>query len=244
MTIEVVKLRIGDRQTLRTRWERSEPTLRPTLFRMQTLTGRSLEREIMDTPASDSEVYSRADCNAALHSLNRLHRFLFYNGAFYSHLRRAAPRDVLEIGCGGGYLAHAVARQLPDARVRAVDRNAEAVDFCQQNIPALPNLSFECVDDTASEEVDVVYVHDVAHHMDDDELTGFIRAQYARVRHSLVIVDLHRHWLASVLWYAWRAEIQQNSCDAAGMCRRFCCAIGWRAPTAFRRSARRSSATS
>ena len=200
MTIEVVNVRIGADAVVNEFLARETPLPRPTLFRMKTLAGRSLVREIMDTPVADSSQYTRVDLHSALRSLNRLHQFLFFNGSFYTHMRRAAPRSVIEIGCGGGYLARAVARMLPDTRVTAVDRNSEAIEFCKSegNVPA--NLSFECRFDQGQEPCDIVFVHDVAHHMDDEELTDFLRTQYNRVRHSLVIIDLHRHWLASLLW--------------------------------------------
>jgi len=54
----------------------------------------------------------------------------------------AASGDVLDLGCGAGPIALAMARRSPDATVWAVDVNARARDLCRRNAErnSLPNI--------------------------------------------------------------------------------------------------------
>lgn len=169
-------------------------------FKASSFSGRSLMRELMDEPLGESAQYTEAEYNGAMLGMNRLHKYLFYNAPFYAAVARFKPQSIVEIGCGGGYLARRVGAKLPAAQLTAVDRNPFAIKVCLSQGAPPPNVRFVGSDaDVASP--DVVYASDVCHHMDDEELVGFIRTQYARVSRAVIILDLHRHWLASLLFW-------------------------------------------
>jgi len=206
LTIEIALVRMsaaaitkfGDRA--RSWFEENEHT--HTKFVMQSPTGRSFVREVADFPIEQSIrscEYNEQDVYNYLRDLNQMHKFLFYNGAFYRVMRELAPRTVSEVGCGGGFLAGRVAAVLPQAQVLAVDRNRLAIDYCRRATPPSSNLTFAVGDD--NRQVDVIYVSDVIHHMDDTELVPFLTSQYARANKAVVILDLHRHWLAILLFF-------------------------------------------
>lgn len=169
-------------------------------FKASSFSGRSLMRELMDEPLGESAQYTEAEYVGAMLGMNRLHKYLFYNAPFYRAVERFKPRSIVEIGCGGGYLARRVGARLPAAQLTAVDRNPDAIKVClSQGVPP-PNVRFVASDaDVAAP--DVVYASDVCHHMNDEELVAFIRAQYERVSRAVIILDLHRHWLASLLFW-------------------------------------------
>jgi alpha-pyrone synthase len=169
-------------------------------FKSQSLGGRSLLREIMDEPIVENGPYTLRDYDSAMRGMNRLHKFLFYNAPFYRAVARFNPAVVLEIGCGGGFMARRIAQKLPAAQVIACDRNPLAIDVATSLGPLPANLRYELGDGDAVQP-DVVYASDVCHHMDDEELVGFIRAQYERVSRAVVIIDLQRHWLAKLLFW-------------------------------------------
>jgi alpha-pyrone synthase len=169
-------------------------------FKASSFSGRSLMRELMDEPLGEFSQYTESEYVSAMLGMNRLHKYLFYNAPFYRAVERFKPRSIVEIGCGGGYLARRVGARLPAAQLTAVDRNPHAIQVCLAQGAPPPNVRFVGTDaDVAAP--DVVYASDVCHHMDDEELVAFIRAQYERVSRAVIILDLHRHWLASLLFW-------------------------------------------
>jgi 2-polyprenyl-3-methyl-5-hydroxy-6-metoxy-1,4-benzoquinol methylase len=84
-----------------------------------------------------------------------------------------------------------------------VDRNPIAIEWARRDLAAATPSNLELVTSVAAERrlVDVVYLCDVLHHMDDDEADAFLRQQYARSRQALIVLDLHRHWLATLLFF-------------------------------------------
>ena len=184
-------------------------------FQASSVTGRSLVKEIMDEPMLDNGPYNEADYHSAMLGMNRLHKYLFYNAPFYAAVGRFKPSTIVEIGCGGGFLARRVGLKLPSAQLIAVDRNPAAIKVCLSQGAPPPNVRF-ALDDADVALPDVVYASDVCHHMDDVELVGFIRAQYARVSRAVIILDLHRHWLASLLFWVPGLLLVNWLCRADG----------------------------
>ena len=62
-------------------------------------------------------------------------------------------KRILEIGCGSGYIANFLAKNLLEARVCAIDKSAELIDSAKQ-IHARNNLEFQVMDATALNEVE------------------------------------------------------------------------------------------
>eukprot|EP00019_Armaparvus_languidus_P001750 CAMPEP_0168606516 /NCGR_PEP_ID=MMETSP0420-20121227/16615_1 /TAXON_ID=498008 /ORGANISM="Pessonella sp." /LENGTH=260 /DNA_ID=CAMNT_0008646191 /DNA_START=490 /DNA_END=1269 /DNA_ORIENTATION=+ len=214
ITIEIAILKATDIKTYQQqsiKVDKSLPTV--PLWIEKSPTGRSFVKEIMDTRVDQSAVYSLNDNFKAMRSLKWLHQILFYNKPFYDLMKKLQPSTVVEIGCGGGYLAQQTAKLLPKAQVIGVDRNPVAIEWAEKDIgDQKPNnltltvteaVKLDANGQTSAEHsvVDVVYLCDVLHHMDDDEVNEFLQQQYARVQIALIILDLHRHWLASLLFY-------------------------------------------
>jgi len=109
---------------------------------------------------------------------------------------QAAPRSVLDVGCGEGVLTHEWAQRLGDRRIVGIDLDDDALrgEWEQRT---RPNLEYRCVEATAlpfaDGEFDVATAIEVLEHVPDPEATV---AEMARVaeRHLLVSVPREPLW--------------------------------------------------
>ncbi|QIK65363.1 methyltransferase domain-containing protein [Nocardioides sp. HDW12B] len=58
----------------------------------------------------------------------------------------AAPRRVVDLGCGPGHLTALMAERWPQAVVHGLDSSSEMVEAARRDVPADPRLSFEVAD--------------------------------------------------------------------------------------------------
>lgn len=109
---------------------------------------------------------------------------------------RAAPRSVLDVGCGEGVLTHEWAGRLGDGRIVGIDLDDDALK-AEWAKRTRPNLEYRCVEATAlpfaDGEFDVATAIEVLEHVPDPEATV---AEMARVaaRHLLVSVPREPLW--------------------------------------------------
>jgi 16S rRNA (guanine1207-N2)-methyltransferase len=63
------------------------------------------------------------------------------------------PKDILDLGCGYGYLSAAVHRHIPEALITATDNNAAAIAACEKNFAEL-GISGSVVADNCGESLE------------------------------------------------------------------------------------------
>ena len=109
---------------------------------------------------------------------------------------RAAPRSILDVGCGEGVLIHEWAQQIAPARVVGLDLEEESIQAGWAEHSA-PNLSFQVMRGPdlpfAADEFDLASAIEVLEHVPDPELTLSEMARCAR-RHLLVSVPREPIW--------------------------------------------------
>ena len=122
-----------------------------------------------------------------------------FDSALDALLARAAPRSILDVGCGEGVLAQRFASRLGDGgRVVGVDLEEESLQagWAQH---AAPNLSYRVVETTelpfADGEFDLASAIEVLEHVPEPERTLAEMARCAR-EHLLVSVPREPLWRA------------------------------------------------
>lgn len=108
----------------------------------------------------------------------------------------AAPRSVLDVGCGEGVLVQRWAAQLGDGRVVGIDLEEESIQSGWAQRTA-PNLEYRVMEAEnlpfAVDEFDLASAIEVLEHVPDPELTLSEMARCAR-RHLLVSVPREPLW--------------------------------------------------
>jgi 2-polyprenyl-3-methyl-5-hydroxy-6-metoxy-1,4-benzoquinol methylase len=110
--------------------------------------------------------------------------------------RQAAPRSVLDVGCGEGVLVQRWARARPDARVVGIDLEEESIQAGWAKHSA-PNLEYRVMEAAnlpfAADEFELAGAIEVLEHVPDPEHTVAEMARCAS-RHLLVSVPREPLW--------------------------------------------------
>ncbi|HEY8296214.1 MAG TPA: methyltransferase domain-containing protein [Micrococcaceae bacterium] len=175
-------------------------------------------RELMDAPDCDAgkleRTYARFGAvNAVVSGLRHT-----YRTQLRPRFARGRPTTLLDLGCGGGDAAAALARWAArdglDLRVTGADPDERAYRFAAARAPR-PNLAFRQA--FSSELVaeglhfDLVISNHVLHHLDAAALAGFLADSVALARAASVHADLARHPLAYALFSAGALPVAPGS---------------------------------
>ncbi|EIV93326.1 bifunctional 2-polyprenyl-6-hydroxyphenol methylase/3-demethylubiquinol 3-O-methyltransferase UbiG [Frankia sp. QA3] len=121
-----------------------------------------------------------------------------------------ADDDVLDVGCGPGYLAAAVAPRVHSVTAVDVSRGALA---CARVLNPAPNLDYATVDEfiRGGRDVDVVYSVAVVQHLTDEAFARALRGWHAALRPGgrllvHVVVD-DAGWRTEAQWRAERGLV-------------------------------------
>ena len=108
----------------------------------------------------------------------------------------AAPRSLLDVGCGEGVLVHRWAARLGEGRVVGMDLEEESIQAGWAERQA-PNLEYRLLEASRlpfdADEFDLACAIEVLEHVPDPELTVREMARWAR-RHLLVSVPREPMW--------------------------------------------------
>ncbi|MDQ6811334.1 MAG: class I SAM-dependent methyltransferase [Actinomycetota bacterium] len=119
-------------------------------------------------------------------------------GALDELLDRAAPRSLLDVGCGEGVLVHRWAQRLPDRRLVGIDLQEESIQAGWSEHQA-PNLEYRTMAAEslpfAENEFDMATAIELLEHLPDPEHTLSQMARCAE-RHLLVSVPREPLWRA------------------------------------------------
>ncbi|MBA3956819.1 MAG: methyltransferase domain-containing protein [Parachlamydiaceae bacterium] len=161
---------------------------------------RSYETELLDLGPS---FYTNEEYEECLNQLDRIGRYLGGNKATLKTLHNLPkPHSILDVGCGGGHFTIELAKQFPDAQVVGIDISQEAITFARKKLQHanVGNVLFEVPPSNqlsySPNSFDIVTSSLVCHHMDDDQLINFLKNSYQVAAKTIIINDLHRHWLA------------------------------------------------
>ena len=167
---------------------------------MTGLSERARASEQMDDPRLDPAVYHRV-----LSDLARVNRWTFAARPTLAFLRRAtSPGDrfrLLDVGFGHGDMLRRIAGWARRRGIRAelfgVDLNPGSLRAARAATPPGSGIRYVAGDyREVPGPFDFIISSLVAHHMDDRELTAFLRYMEANARRGWLVNDLHRHGLA------------------------------------------------
>jgi SAM-dependent methyltransferase len=164
-----------------------------------TLALRSRIPEQMDAAELEPAIYARV-----LTDLGRANAVTLAARPTLAFLARAtAGRDrvrLLDVGFGDGGMLRRIARWAAARGIAAelvgVDLNPKSAAIAEGATDPALGIRYLPGDYAALEGFDVVISSLVAHHMDDAELTAFLRWMEANARIGWFVNDLHRHRVA------------------------------------------------
>ena len=183
---------------------------------------RSKEKELMDCGPAFYTSEEYADCLRILFKVNKLLGF-FHSTV---NLLKQFPDDVslVDVGCGGGLFLLQLSQYYPNMTLLGIDVSEAAIQqagnelrrLADLSLPTrldsvfhgedishlekMPNVEFQLQSqltlDLATNSVDIVLITLVCHHIDDEDLPGFLQNAHQAARKAVIINDLHRHPLA------------------------------------------------
>ena len=172
------------------------------------LTARDEEaRERMDDPHCDPRMLARTYASFRLVNAAVAGWRTTYRRHLRPHLRAGGTTTVLDIGCGGGDVACALARWARrdgvDLRVTGIDPDPRAHDWARRRPPVAGvrfrrALSADLVAD--GEQFDLVISNHLLHHLDREQLEGLLADSARLARHAVVHSDIRRGRLAYALF--------------------------------------------
>lgn len=163
---------------------------------MKSLAIRRRDEEQMDGPDLDPGVYARV-----LEDLARVNRWTFTARPTIAYLRRAAAGmssfTLLDVGFGHGDMLRAIARwarkQGVAARLIGVDLNPQSAEIARRATSPDLAIDYRTGDYLdQGEDFDFIVSAQVAHHMTDRQLVGFLRHMEDKARRGWLISDLNR----------------------------------------------------
>lgn len=171
---------------------------------MTNLTERSHEQELLDIGPT---AYTQNEYEECLRQLGRIGHYLGGDKATLKAFEsRGAVQTILDVGSGGGQFTLKLGKRFPQAQVTGLDISSEAIDYARKQLheAAMDNVKFELSESPElsypPNSFDVVTSTLVCHHMNDDQLIDFLKKSCRIAKDSVIINDLHRHRMTSIVF--------------------------------------------
>ncbi|MBI4446384.1 MAG: methyltransferase domain-containing protein [Acidobacteria bacterium] len=174
---------------------------------MMDFSTRSLQPELLDLPGR----VNPSETRLAMQGLRQVNTWLGGTRAVLKTLKPilrtlGAENRVLRIvdlGAGSADIAAAVLRWAQSEGISlqlvAIDRNQQACQYALESFP-LPALHLIQADAFAAplrrKCCDLLFCSSFLHHFPDAEIQLLLQKCITYARHAVIVVDLHRHWLA------------------------------------------------
>lgn len=162
---------------------------------------RSTETELADL---GPDYYTQEEYQEYLVQLGQTGRFLGGNKATLAAFAKSpCPQSILDVGCGGGHFTIQLARRYPNAQVVGIDISPDAIEYAKKQAEQsrVYNVSFEVSGAPQlafpPKSFDAVTSTLVCHHFSDQQFIEFLKYASRIAKSTIIINDLHRHWLAS-----------------------------------------------
>lgn len=169
------------------------------------------------TELMDDFSYTGADLHKALLEIAWINRWLGGRKSIRQSVAQAIRRNglqdkttlhILDLGCGSGdylrSLADWGARQRLNLHITGVDANPAIVRFAEEQSTQYKNIRYLCADVLAKDfdlsGYDLILCGLFLHHLEEAEQAALIRKGLAAGVRTIVVNDLHRHWLAYYLF--------------------------------------------
>jgi len=157
------------------------------------LSRRSTQQERMDTDCVDFADYSRC-----LRDLSRVNTVTLTHRPMLRWLARHATAEfsVLDIACGHGDALRGIRGRHPGARLTGIDLNPWATRAAREATDPAAGIDFingDAFAYTPEKKFDFIISSQFTHHLDDEQVAGFLRWLQANAARGWFIGDLHRH---------------------------------------------------
>lgn len=190
------------------------------------LAQRRLQPELMDQPGLDQRLHIDALCGLAkVNILSRIAATLWKRIRPLATQTKPEPLRVLDIACGGGDTAIALAQRARRAKlaveIAGCDISTTAVSFAKRSAEAaqLPVdfFTFDVVNDPLPEGFDVVCCSLFLHHLEENQAVHVLKEMKRVARRTLLVSDLSRDRLGYVLaWCGIRLLTRSRICHVDG----------------------------
>lgn len=169
------------------------------------------------TELMDDFSYQGEDLHKALREIAWINRWLGGRKSFRQSVHRALTRNglaeassirILDLGCGSGdYLRNLSdwgARRKLRLEITGVDANPAIVRFAEEKSRTYPNIQYQCADVLAEDfdpaGYDLLLCGLFLHHLEEEAQATLIKKSLEAGVRTIVVNDLHRHWLAYYLF--------------------------------------------
>lgn len=173
---------------------------------------RSNEEEIMDDLDMSGKVLEEA-----LDALNQINWWLGGNEVLKVGIKKIIQQTpslknktirIADVGCGGGDGLRSIAKWAKKNNINVeligIDANQFTIDYARQHSLDFKNIQYKKEDILAKDfnykNYDIVVFALFLHHFTDEEQLQFVQKCWRDDVQVVLINDLHRHWLAYVLF--------------------------------------------
>lgn len=171
-------------------------------------TKRSQKKELLDM---GSDYYTQDEYVECLKKLFLVNKLLGFFHSTKKILKKFSEKSsLLDIGCGGGLFLLHLSKKFPQMRMLGIDISAEAIKDAEQSLKLWHKthlgtyVSFKLQEqpqlNISENSYDIILTTLVCHHLSDDDLIIFLQQMYIAASKTVIINDLHRHWLAYYLY--------------------------------------------
>ncbi|GLR19983.1 methyltransferase domain-containing protein [Portibacter lacus] len=190
---------------------------------MPDFTKRSFEKELLD-----AENIPFRDIEITLNELHFVNTWLGgYNATRYGLKKLLSGHKgkikIADVGCGGGHHLIEIAKWCRarnlEVELVGIDMKAECIQYAMEKTKAYDNIRYITSDyRLVDEQFDVINSCLFTHHLNDDQLSGYIAWSRKNSTIGVVVNDLHRHFLAYysikylTKWFSHSHLVKNDAC--------------------------------
>lgn len=179
---------------------------------------RSHEKELLDLGTAFYTPDEFVECQRALFTINRLLGFFKKTVKLLQTFPNTT--SLMDIGCGGGLFLLHLSQRFPKIHFVGMDIAEEAIAMAQTELqkwkmvhPFCQVTFYHAVEqelNLSKNNVDIILMTLVCHHLSDDEVIHFLKETAAAARKAVIIHDLHRHPIAQFAFSKLSPFISKN----------------------------------
>lgn len=171
---------------------------------------RSSEKELLDTLIPDER-----DLRKNLDEMEMINTWCgskksvihFINKMSKKYVGKNNNISLVDLGCGKGDLLRAIDNWSQKKNIKldlfGMDINPQSIQYAVENSAANPNIQYRTCDIFSDEfkqhRYDIIFINNVCHHFNDDDLTKLFQQLAKQARMAVFISDLQRNRLSYFL---------------------------------------------
>ena len=133
----------------------------------------------------------------------------FLVSKFLKHIQEK-PKNILEIGCGGGYTTKSIRKRFPNSKIAAIDYDKEQIKIANKLHRNIENVKFMQGDATSlkfkNNTFDAVFEFNVLHHIKNYEKAIKEIKRVLKKNKKFYIMDVSKYFFIPILRNFFPAE--------------------------------------